>query len=343
MGSSEAGPWQLLPKALGTSASPTCLLIAAFGLILHDLGNRAIDRIFPGAPAIPAVSADLNSIDSWMMDHADDPIRWAKAATRLIVEPPRVWFGPFRAVFNRDSTGGEVLHGGLAGTWGLVVWSILGAAIARRSLIRLTGSTGATGMNASLAYAGRRSISLTIASIVPSVLIGLIALGMAGFGFLARHLGIWLAGLLGFLPTLGGLATATLLLILAGGWPLMVSAVAAEDEDGFDAFSRAASYCTQRPLEYLYFLAIAGFLGIVGASAVAGFLMLAFGLEGWGLSIGSAIPAPPGAIPVWPGVVRLLALGYVFAYPWAAWPTIYLILRRRIDGPDWDDIASDGA
>lgn len=341
--SKEVGPWRLLPGALGLAMGPTGCLIAALGLVAHDLGLRAIDQVFPGTPSITAVSADLQAVDAWMLGHADDPAHWIQAAGRLAVEPVRAWLSPFRTVLDRSASGPEALHGALAGAWGLVVWSILGAAIARRTLVRLTGSPGDSGLLGSLTFAGRRAGSLVVASMAPILVFGLIALGMAAIGWLLRHSGAWLAGLLGFLPTLAGLAMAVLVLILAGCWPLMVSAVAAENEDGFDALSRAISYGTQGPIAYVYNLAAALVLGIVGASAVAGFVLLAFGLEGWGLTIGSDGPSPIGSMPIWPGLVRLLAIGAVFAYPWTAWPVIYLMLRRRVDGPDWDEIASDEA
>lgn len=345
MESKDAGPWRLFSRALGATFSLTCCLIAAFGLVAHELGNRAIDAIFPGTPSIPAVAADLNAVDRWMVGHAEDPIAWVRAAGRLAVEPPRAWFAPFRSAFDRNRPWREALHGTLAGAWGLVVWSILGAAIARRTLVRLTGSPGGTGLNAVLGHAGRRAGSLSIATITPILAFGVLALGMAALGVLLRLAGPWPAGLLGFVPTLIGLVLALLVLIATGAWPLMVTAVAAENEDGFDAYSRAVAYSFQGAIAYVVHLATALVVGIVGVSAVAGFVRLAFQLEGWGLSIGSNATAASAidSMPIWPGLVRMLALGFVFAYPWTAWPVIYLKLRQRIDGADWDDIAVDEA
>ena len=48
-----------------------------------------------------------------------------------------------------------------------------------------------------------------------------------------------------------------------------------------------------------------------------------------------------GLIRFWAGCVKLLAVGFIFAYFWSAATAIYLLLRRDVDATELDEVFLD--
>ena len=86
---------------------------------------------------------------------------------------------------------------------------------------------------------------------------------------------------------LGCFGIAVLLLGLLFGWPLIWPTISTEGTDSFDGLSRSYSYTFQRPLYYLFYVLVAGVIGVL-AAVIAWMLadwtrVLAY----WGVSLGA--------------------------------------------------------
>jgi len=142
------------------------------------------------------------------------------------------------------------------------------------------------------------------------------------------------------------------------GWPLMWATISAEGTDSFDALSRSYAYVFQRPLHYLFYTLVAGFIGWLGWLLVqnfaAGVVWMGYWAAGWGsgsdqinsiLRGGEELSAIGNAgavlIRFWAGCVKLLAVGYLFSYFWTASTAIYFLLRRDVDATEMDEVFLD--
>ena len=111
------------------------------------------------------------------------------------------------------------------------------------------------------------------------------AVPLALFGLLLRtDIGLVIAGAFWFLPLLGGLFMAVLLVGLFFGFPLMWATISVEGTDAFDALSRSYAYTYQRPLLYALYSLVAGALGMLGWIVVAIFASAIVELGTWGVS-----------------------------------------------------------
>lgn len=348
-------PWlRLFPglrlfRAPGAAADPKRLMLAALGLVLLSLGWSALDRVFP----------DSGTLASGLIP-GSTPYAvggWQELATRL-TEPFWRLAGPFLTLFRVQGNPAAFCKAGLAALWAVAVWGLIGGAIARVAVIDLAKGER-VGLSAALRFAARKAVPLLGSPLVP--LLGVVAVGVpiAAFGLLYRvpQVGPAVAGVLAFLPLLGGLVLTLILVGLAAGWPLMTASVAAEGEDGFDALSRAYAYVHQRPWHYAGYAAVALLTGAVGLLFVDLFARAVVHLTAWGLAFSApegGIVTPrvdPGASPsdtasvahgFWLGVVALLVHGWAYSYFWTVAATVYLLLRREVDGTPLGTIAYEG-
>ena len=172
------------------------------------------------------------------------------------------------------------------------------------------------------------------------------------------NIGLLLGGFLWPLALVAGAFMAMLLVGLLFGWPLMWATISAEGTDSFDALSRTYAYLFQRPLHYLFYAVVAGFLGWLGWLLVenfaAGVVWMAYWAAGWGSgdaqiqAIMSGSDSLAGAgfagavlVRFFAGCVKLLAVGYLFSYFWTAAVAIYFLLRRDVDATETDEVFLD--
>lgn len=181
-----------------------------------------------------------------------------------------------------------------------------------------------------------------------------------------------LSGLLlvaGFpLALLAGFLIVLLSIGLALGWPLMLPSVSAEGTDAFDAVSRSFSYLFGRPWRYLayhlaaFLYAIPCILFVMGFACAMSCVALRLGACGMGdafepihayvkaalaiLGIGAGAMPPPGLVDQAIGwilsaflfVLYGLAAGYIPSFALSAWTTMYLLLRKDVDGMDIKEV-----
>ncbi|MBV8611759.1 MAG: hypothetical protein JO034_30500 [Singulisphaera sp.] len=361
-------PWVRLFRGIGVASDPKKLMLAALGLVLLHVGWAGLDRLFVASSRVtPAVlpSSRWPALAHWadevgVADRGVDPEWLARrlggAAWRL-TEPARYLVGPFLEIFSAGGDGTTFPHALLAGVWGVVVWGLIGGAIARIAMVQAALSER-VGMAAALRFAGRKWLPLIVAPLSPLVAVTVFAASCAAFGLLYRlptALGPIVAGLFAFLPLLAGLVMALILILLAVGWPLMHATIAAEAEDGFDAVSRSFAYVHQRPGHYAAYVALAWAVGTIGLAFVEVFAGLVLHLTQWAVSFGAPrgllsglirYDLPSTVVPLardlhafWLAVVRLLVHGWAYSYFWASAAVIYLLLRHDVDGTPWQTVA----
>jgi hypothetical protein len=257
----------------------------------------------------------------------------------------------------------------LAGLWGLAVWALLGGAITRIVAVQLACEERIS-WTAVVRHATRKWLAYFSAPLFPLMGVLLSAVPVCVLGLLMRaEVGLFVAGLVWPLMLICGLLMALLLLGLAFGWPLMWATISSEGTDSFDALSRSYAYVFQRPLHYLFYTLVVTVLGLLAWLLVWYFSAAVIGLTywaaGWGagpmavdaVRIGGGgiaaagdaakFVAPPmgsvgqgGAwlIHFWTGVVKLLAVSFLFGYFWTSATAIYFLLRRDVDATEMDEV-----
>jgi hypothetical protein len=342
-------PWLRLFRAPAAAGDAKKLTLAALGVILIHFGWESLDRIFPESSRMtPGV------MTAWEPIAVEEPstVFWR------IAEPAWLIATPFLAAFDRTVGGWNFLHAVLASLWAIVVWGLIGGAIARVAVVGLIRGER-VGVLAALLFARKKVIPLVGSPLMPLLGVAIVCAFVAVFGLIYRIPGPFgpvAAGAIAFLPLLGGLLLTLIVVGLAAGLPLMQASSAVENEDGFDAMSRVYAYVHQRPWHYLAYVGIAAAAGIIGLVFVDLFARLVVHFTAWGLSFGapgwmvralysngSAIVSPP-ALAVhsfWLGAIGLLVQSWVYSYFWTAATVIYLLIRRDVDGTPWETIAYD--
>jgi hypothetical protein len=242
----------------------------------------------------------------------------------------------------------------LCGLWATAVWALFGAAICRTAAVQLAADEQ-LGCAAALRFARRKWGSYFFAPLMPVALMLFVAFFVLVLGWIMRwDPGLFLGGLLWPLALAAGFVMVLLLIGVLFGWPLMWGAISAEGSDSFDALSRSYAYTFQRPLNYLFYAAVAGLVGWLGWLLVREFASGVIWMSYWAASWGSGgaridfITGPEsadsigaGLVGFWAGCVKLLAVGYLFSYFWTASTAIYFLLRRDVDHTEMDEVFLD--
>jgi hypothetical protein len=174
----------------------------------------------------------------------------------------------------------------LLGTvWTLATWAIFGGAITRIAALQVARKEKIALADA-VRFSTSKFLSFLSAPLIPLLGVAGIVAIMTIVGGLLLHVP-WIGDILGsvlwFLPLLGGLFMAGILLGLLG-WPLMYATISTEGSDSFDAISRSYSYVYSRPWHYIFYLAVALLYGIVVVFFVVAITSLFVFLAKWGLS-----------------------------------------------------------
>ncbi len=277
-------PWLRLLRGIGLALDGRKMILAALGLVLMWAGWEAI-AVISGSPPILDLALIEKSETAFLRGSPS-----LSAAALSVTDPIRIPARPFRDLFSLGQGTGQFLNAAAGALWVLIVWSVVGGAIARIAVVQ--AATGQRlGIPAALRFATGRCFPLIG---TPLVVLGGLAIPagvctLMGLLYqLPRPGGELVAGALAFVPLLLGLVMAWLLVGLTAGWPLMVASIAAQGEDTFDALSRSFSYVFQRPVAYILYTVLAWVLGTVGLLIVGLFARLVIHLAAWGLAFGSA-------------------------------------------------------
>ncbi len=220
----------------------------------------------------------------------------------------------------------------------LFLWLFL----ARRSAVRLV-TTQRVPLGKGLKFACRRYTSVVLAAALPLAFLLIAAalsvvLGKTSWGFACG------------LPVLLGFAWLAILLGvgLLIGLPMLAAAVAIDNCDGFDAFSRVFAYIFQRPFHTLLYLLLAAFFGAAGFFVLQGlvFILVRFvdflSLYLSGTDAEVLVSQNIWSLLWWTATV-MLPYGFLFGYVCHAGVALYLLLRKNLDGVAFDVIYADSA
>src|SRR5579883_2214383 len=177
-------PWLRLFRAVDVAIDSKKMLLAALGLVLLHFGWAGLDRAFPRSDFVtptvlnePSVSLSSGGFINPILD------------PRAVIEPVRVLFAPFLAVFSFDVDGWAFLHAFLAAVWGVAVWGLIGGAIARIAMVQVARAER-VGLVQSLRFAVKHLPTLIGAPLSPLLAVGLFAAFCALFGLIYRIPGI---------------------------------------------------------------------------------------------------------------------------------------------------------
>ncbi len=379
-------PWLILVRCFRLAIGPRNLLLAAAALALTVSGWFLLDLIFFGprepdripSPAacpwleVTHVVPDYPEWPRWTMAHlgpaatSGPPVRENLGLPRSTANP--LWDGweylsrPGRALFLPQQTWRGLLFALFCGLWAVALWAFFGSGIARSAAVQLAGDER-VGTAALVKYMTAKWRAYVAAPLLPLAGVLLIVVPFLVAGLIMRvNLGLVLVGLLWPLALLGGLAMTVLLVGLLFGWPLMWCAISTEATDSFEAVSRSYDYVVHRPLQYLFYVVIAGALGLLGWLLVQNFAAAVVGLSYWAAGLGAgqeriALVAGAAAaegeglaglgaaggtlVRFWAQCVKMIAVGYLFSYFWTASVAVYLLLRRDHDAKEMDEVALD--
>jgi hypothetical protein len=347
-------PWIRLFGCPGAAADPKRLFLASLALLALQLGWSGVDKL------MPSPEGDVASGVVWHdWRFASKPYHTfgeaVEYASSRIIEPVRVLLAPIVTAFDPDTDSRSFSRAVLNGLWMTVVMGVFAGAITRIAAVALVKSER-VGLIEALTFTAGKAGTLIGAPLIP--VMGVLVIGslIAAFGLLYRipgEIGPGLAGLLHFLPLIGGLQLTLVVIGLVAGWPMMIASVATEGEDGFDAISRSFAYVYQRPWQYLSYGALAVAIGCVGFLFVDQFARLVCLFSGWALSFTAPAgvlaalynlgPSEPKSTAVlahllWLRGIVLLVQGWLFSYLLTVAAAIYLLLRRSVDGTPWSEI-----
>lgn len=379
-------PWLIIVKALRPATSFRLLILAAAGLVAMTAGWRISWDLLaePKKPAsgFVAVGEPADTVDSAssrIRPHTKPAWPWIEQSElrppaptthelrknlgkverhlgkveRRVLQP----LDPFVLLFDGALTPTGLAHVLLCGAWTLIVWSFFGAMITRVAALRLTIDEHASWGRMS-AYARSRWHSYFAAPLFPLAGVVTAAIPIAVLGLLARlDVMTIVAGLLWPLAIVAGLFMTLLLVGLMLGWPLMYATISTEGTDSFDALGRSYAYVYQRPLHYLFYIAVALVCSGIGLFIVELFAYLVIDTTGWAASwflpseragdllngeldtglgyVGSSL------ILFWKNIVLAIVAGFPLAYMWCAATAIYLLLRRQVDAAEMDEVELD--
>jgi hypothetical protein len=260
--------------------------------------------------------------------------------------------------------------------WTVAVWAFFGGAITRMAVVQVARNEK-IGLGEAFRFVWARKGSYLFASVFPLLIVGAIVglLWLFGIGnWIPIFAELW-NGLLWPLVLLAGVAMAVVLVGLVG-WPMIHATLSAEGSDSFDALSRSYSYVYQNPWNYVGYCAVSlaygaivvffvGFMGslmvYLGKWAVTqtplthyfnrdpSYMFVAAPTSfGWReLLLQGATLSPEmhwwnwigrSLITFWLCLAFLLVVGFGYSYFWSASSIIYLLMRRRVDDTELDEV-----
>ncbi len=362
---SELFPWLSLVRCFRLAIGFRVLVLSALAIVLTSVGWWVLGLIFGHVSASSSAAAvglaaqmpepfGLPTVgiprDLAMAQGADGPLVavWMRMST------------PFWQFFQGPAPRATMLAGVvLSALWGLAVWAWCGGAITRIVAVQLACEERLS-WSAVVRHATRKWLAYFSAPLFPLMGVLLTAAPMGLLGLLMRFdLGLFAVALIWPLLLVGGLLMALLLLGLVFGWPLMWATISSEGTDSFDALSRSYAYAFQRPLHYAFYAFVVSLLGVLGWLLVWYFATAVIGLTYWatgwgaggttieaigsgGAALGSIGRGGVWFIHLWTGLVKLVAVGFLFSYFWTAATAIYFLLRRDVDATEMDEVYLEG-
>lgn len=350
-------PWLIIFRAFRISVSLPVLSLATIGWLLTPVGSQIGSALFLGNADVVTTewATPLNDFVSGSETLSAIPgMTTLTAASNPISLVYQHFTDPFVQFFDRSNTVRESAYHLFRGLWSIGVWAFFAGAITRIATVQL-GREERVDLRSAVVYAARQYGWSFVAPFFPLFGVLLASIPLIVLGFIMRaDAGMVVAGIAWPFALLGGLAITILLLGLLAGWPLMWPTISSEEHgDAFEAFSRSFSYVFQRPLQYLFYLVLAGLIGGVGWVLVSHVSEAVIELTYYGASWGATneridlvafgdytgtMGTGVGLIRLFDGLVRLIAMAFNFSFFFCVLTAIYLVMRRDVDKTDFDEV-----
>ncbi|MCA9120952.1 MAG: hypothetical protein H6822_31340 [Planctomycetaceae bacterium] len=350
-------PWLIIFRAFRISVSLPILSLATVGWLLTPIGTQIASSLFLGNDDIVATGGTTpvnDFISESELLQMIPGISTFTSASNPISHVYQHFTDPFVQLFSRSNSIRESAFHLFRGAWSVAIWAFFAGAITRIATVQL-GREERVDLRSAITYATRQYGWSFVAPFFPLFGVLLASLPLVALGFLMRaEVGMVFAGIVWPFALLGGLAMATLLLGLLAGWPLMWPTISSEEHgDAFEAFSRSFSYIFQRPLQYIFYLLLAGLIGSIGWVLVShlseAVIELTYFGTSWGATNDRIELVPFGdytgmlgtgvkLIRMFEGLVRTVAMAFHFSYFFCVLTAIYLVLRRDVDKTDFDEV-----
>lgn len=390
-------PWLHLTRAFWIAVDLRKLLLATVGLLLTSAGSLVFDQLPFGRVVLEQTPDRVPEADRWpwqwslefsvpphddrgpgyvlsefrgVLDHPGPTVFKALSNWQIVLHPLRAMSEPAARLFRGYSQWAEVADAATRLLWALIVWSIFGGAIGRIAAVQFARDQQ-VGLRGALAFSLQRFFGYLSAPLLPLAGVGCLwALCVVG-GWLGRipgGIGETILGALWGLELVFGLMMAVVLIGVAAGWPLMFATIGVEGTDGFDGLSRMYNYVFERPLYYIWQIALVLVYG--SASIFFVWLMAQFlvHLAVWGVSWGQGyeptaqlLAGSPSLVVGgmrgfgdgrllpeatlgaqlargWMCILATLVMGFVYSYFWTAATIVYFTLRRSVDANDFDEV-----
>jgi hypothetical protein len=296
----ELFPWSLLFRSLPVAVHWPVLILAFSGVIATPVGWKVSQWLFVNTRQLAEDNPTLRAFaDRAGSPHAgvfgSNPVGRLAAVDWNFDGPQTVFLRlvePFWLMFSRFDGLGLFVYLLIGGVWTMLVWSLVGTAIARIAVVRYTRSETVSLIEA-LSFGWRQLPSCATALVLPLLgVFGLCVLTWLAGLLMAFDFGFFLVSVCFLLVIALAAVMALILLGLAFGWPLSVVAIAAEGQDSFDAMTRAYGYTFQRPLNYAFYALIAiafgGICWLLVGRLTMGIEHLAFWSTSWGANVSAS-------------------------------------------------------
>jgi len=356
--------WQTLATAFRVSISPNSLFLATCGLLLTTGLWQLVGGMFG---VTDQSTTKLGTIDSTVIERATQflGINPEQVPVDPIMGVPCAIAAPFVRLFATGQSWTHVSYNVLGGLGTLVVWSFFGLAISRMSMLQC-GTDERLPLGDAARFAARKWTAVIGAPVASLLAIVAIGLPVYAISWLIRFdIGVLLMAAAWLFIVAIALLMCVLAIGLVFAWPLMWSAIAAEDSDLFDAISRSYAYTYQRPIHYLFYASMAAALGLFGWLMAWFVSEVVIDLAFWTVQVGggaertellrslaestplteSTADAESGMfsnggrlIGAINSILRTIAGAFSYSFFWSAAAGIYLMLRYDTDETLFDDI-----
>lgn len=311
-------PWLRMGRALGCALSLQALLIAMMGVLVVDLSRAGLVKVLQVEGQIFLLAGPSWGVKVPPVQDAVVPV-WSLAKLPIAV-------------------GGKLI---LLGVVAAVIWSFVGVALCRCAALEFCRDESAS-FRGSVQHAIRRFAAPWGALATPlfgTLVLTVMIAALALPAFIPAIGAVWVRLLSPVIAVMGVLA-GFILMILPVMWPLMVAAVAIDDSDGFDAFSRSFSFVTSHPWITAGLVAVGAAMIVVcgigidlGVEAAAGVTMWS---AGW---TASETQLREHLFPATFWWIRLFARALLSSLFWSVATVVYVFLRQVTDGAPLDQLS----
>lgn len=364
-------PWTRLFRTCRIATDPRKLLLAALAVTVLWCGDAGLSQLpfatatdrSKAAPWDAVAPARFVNWQQGRLATFEDFLSHSESLASRVLKPIQPLLAMGQVFFSSENTWSEIAFFWTRLIWALAVWSVFGGAIARLAALEFARDERG-GLVESLSFSVRRFMSFFAAPLLPTtgilLLMGLCALG----GLMGRiaYAGPWIVAIAWGVFVLLALLAVLIAVALAVSWPLMIAAVATENSDAFDGFSRAFSYFYSRPWQAIWYGIVAIVFGMLLVAAVDTLAGLVDAVASRSVATGLGTEAtdrlltsrpqylasdsspsgsggaPANVVRIWLTVFAAIAIGFAVSYFWSAATVIYFLLRRADDGTDFDDV-----